>query len=194
MTTAEKKYINWINEDPRIVKLNDDNSEYVPISCVQEDLLIGYNGYTKMELLREAYHSEGLSGVGRLHYKHPITGEWLFQDGSASIPFNKGMRLDFPSLAGHIMLSCAKKIGRRFGQMLNRDKDDSPVDFEAKSPVKGKQKPPAVKMKPDSRIQQQFNDAVEMGGEGLVKALEDIYEIKYTGLNGTTKTIVNAES
>jgi hypothetical protein len=48
-------------------------------------------------------------------------------------------------------------------------------------------------MKPDSKMQEQYNKAYEEGS-GLTIALEEIYDIKYTGLNGTKKTIVNAES
>ena len=177
MTKKEQDYLNWLNEPPRVIKQNDDGSEYVPISCVQEDLLEGYKGNTKMELLRESYHSEGLSGIGRLHYKHPISGEWLFQDGSASIPFNQGMRLDFPSLSGHIMLSCAKKIGPRFGQKLNRDLEDDQVLNEPLTAKKNvKQKRPAIKIKADKAIREAYAIAVVNGDTNIVATLENAYD------------------
>lgn len=190
--SALKKYLDWLEESPRIVKDNADGSEYVPISCVQEDLMTGYGGNTKMELLRERYHSEGLSGVGRLHYKHPVTGEWLFQDGSASIPFSKGMRLDFPSLSGHIVLSCAKKIGKRFGRDLNRDIEDAPFDQqEQKTAVNGRKKAAPVEMLPDSKIQQQYNFAAESLNQKAMDVLKQVYpSIQYTG----DKKLNHAES
>jgi hypothetical protein len=192
---ALKKYLDWLNEHPRIVKQNPDGSDYVPISCVQEDLMEGFFGHTKMELLRETILSHGLSGVGRLHYKHPVTGEWLYQDGSASIPFVMGMRLDFPRLGSMILLNCAKKIGNRFGQKLNRDQDDSPIEgdmeIENNSLYKGKKKPDAVELIPDMDMQKKYNAAVEFSDEIIMKTLRAIYpSIKYTG----TQKINNAEN
>lgn len=133
--TPEEVYSAFVNAEPRIVKDNPDGSQYVPISTVQEDLYELFFGQTKFELLRESFHKEDLSGVGRLHYLHPVSNEWLFQDGSASIPFQKGMRLDFPSLGSHILLNCAKKIGRRFGMFLNRDREDAPVIQNENNPI-----------------------------------------------------------
>ena len=166
---TEQEYNSWLNELPRIVKQNADGSEYVPISCVQEDLFVGYGGYTKMELLRESYHSEGLSGVGRLHYKHPISGEWLFQDGSASLPFQKGMRLDFPNLSSHIILSCAKKIGVRFGRDLNRIAQDAPIDQDG---TNGRQKQPI-----DAVLKKKLDLAIMKGDEKTANEIKENYVI-----------------
>jgi len=123
----ENDYLTWLNENPRVVKENPDKSEYVPISCVQEDLFFGFGGNTKFELQRESLHNKGLVAVGRLYYKHPFSGEWLFQDGSAALPYMGGLHLDFPNVHARVLLSCAKKISRRFGQMLNRDLEDAPI-------------------------------------------------------------------
>lgn len=167
MTKAQ--YLKWINEDPRVIKDNSDGSKYVPISCVQEDFMTGYGGNTKMELLRESYHSQGLSGIGRLHYLPPGSKEWLFQDGSASIPFDKGMRLDFPKLSSMIMLSCAKKIGKRFGQHLNRDIEDQPMDasdtfIDKRQPI-------------DAIMQKKLELAISKGDTKTVDEIKENYVI-----------------
>ncbi len=126
---SEHEFLDWLNQEPRMIKENPDKSLYVPISCVQEDLMTGFRGNTKFELIREVIGKGSMVGVGRLHYKLPHTNEWVWQDGSASLPFKASLRLDFPALGSHIMLNAAKKIGRRFGQLLNRDKDDAPIDL-----------------------------------------------------------------
>lgn len=133
MTMA--KYNAYINSEPRLVKENPDNSKYVPIGTVQEDLYEIYNGLTQFELTRESYHKGGLSGVGRLYYFHPVLKIWLFQDGSSSVPFVMGMRLDFPNLGSRILLSAAKKIGARFGQKLNRDKEEQTLYYDNPEPT-----------------------------------------------------------
>ncbi len=125
----ENDYLAWLNQEPRIKKENTDGSEYVPISCVQEDLFFGFCGNTKFELLRENLHNKGLVAVGRLYYQHPISKEWLHQDGSAALPYMGGLHLDFPNVHARVLLSCAKKISRRFGQALNRDLEDAPIDI-----------------------------------------------------------------
>jgi hypothetical protein len=131
ITTIEQ-YNEIINAAPPEdkIKQNPDGSLYLPISYIQPLLYEIYQGYTKMELIRETIHGKGITGVGRLHYKHPISNEWLYQDGSAGLPHGYGLRLDLPSLGTHIMLNAVKKIGNCFGQSLNRDREDLPVEQE----------------------------------------------------------------
>jgi hypothetical protein len=185
MTMA--KYNAYISADPRIVKQNVDGSDYVPITIVQEDLFEVYNGLTKMELLRETFHKGGLSGIGRLHYFHPVLKIWLFQDGSASIPFMGGMRLDFPNLGSRVLLSAAKKIGKRFGQLLNRDREEQTLYFDNPEPTVE-----------EKRWMAMINDckttsALEKYKEQIPEEMKGYYEQKLiklleTATNGLAKT------
>lgn len=166
---SEEEYYDYLNKEPVVTKTNPDGSYYCPISYVQEQLMQLYRGNTKFELLRENIGTKGSYGVGRLHYKVPYSGEWLFQDGSASIPHDKGMRLDFPALASHIMLSCAKKIGKVFGRDLNRDIEDAPIQLEPE--ISG------TKIKPDMDIMRKYEKAIAEKDESTIRLLTSIYSI-----------------
>ena len=102
---------------------------YLPKSIIQKELLSIYEGHTKWEMLRETVGKVGMYGTGILHYKHPVSGEWLFVTGTASLPHEKKMRLQFPNLESHCFLNAVKKIGVWFGQTLNlKDEDAMPDD------------------------------------------------------------------
>jgi len=97
---------------------------YLPKSIIQKELLRIYEGHTKWEMLRETVGKQGMFGTGILHYKHPVSGEWLFVTGTASLPHEKKLRLLFPSLESHCFLNAVKKIGVWFGQTLNLNIED----------------------------------------------------------------------
>ncbi len=101
---------------------------YIPKSIIQKELLSIYEGHTKWEMLRETVGKVGMYGTGILHYKHPVSGEWLFVTGTASLPHEKKMRLQFPNLESHCFLNAVKKIGVWFGQTLNLNDEDAMPD------------------------------------------------------------------
>lgn len=101
---------------------------YLPKSIIQKELLSIYEGHTKWEMLRETVGKVGMYGTGILHYKHPVSGEWLFVTGTASLPHEKKMRLQFPNLESHCFLNAVKKIGVWFGQTLNLNDEDAMPD------------------------------------------------------------------
>jgi len=116
---------------------NSDGYLYIPITIIQAELMLIYEGYTKWEMLRDVVTEKGVWGVGKLHYRLPFGDqEWLFQTGTASIPITKRLRLSYPSLEVHCILNAAKKIGPWFGQNLNRDKEE--LDEETEIPIVNK--------------------------------------------------------
>ncbi len=120
-------YLNAIDREPlpQMVRRTPEGFLYIPISVLQPELLLLYQGFTRWEMLRDTVMRDGLWGVGKLHYRLPFgDNEWVFQTGTASIPISKKMRLSYPSLEIHCMLNAAKKIGPWFGQNLNRNEDD----------------------------------------------------------------------
>ncbi len=120
-SSVQQKYLAWLNKEPREVLLAPDKSaEYVPIQIVQEDLLEGYKGQTKFEIHLYQAGEGWWYGSGAIHYRDPVSKEWLFQAGQAAVPKSKSFNLDFPALGAHILLNACKKIGKRFGRDLNR--------------------------------------------------------------------------
>lgn len=81
--------------------------------------------------------------------------------------------------------NAVKGIGPNFGSKLN---DRDTITIRPATPAKnnGRQKPPAVKLQPDLKIQAQYNHAVE-NKTGMVDVLEALYEIKYTGEKANVK-------
>lgn len=128
-------YIERISKEPtkdmvREIKNKDGEIEYfyIPKSIIQKELLEIYEGHTKWEMLRETVGNKGMFGTGILHYKHPVSGEWLFVTGTASLPHEKKLKLLFPSLESHCFLNAVKKIGVWFGQALNLNIEDKMPD------------------------------------------------------------------
>jgi hypothetical protein len=178
-TAAHKRHLSWLNSPPREIQKNDDDSEYVPIQIVQEDLQEGFKGQTKFELLREVVTKDWIYGVGRLHYRDPVTKEWLSQDGSAAVPQRGNLRLDFPALGAHILLNAAKKIGKRFGQELNRENETGLI---VDDPFIGLQigdsgGPSSFKHAPDDAIIASYKEAVQRGDFAKVQTIKAIYNI-----------------
>lgn len=128
---TEQEYIDYISREPLESMIRKGNGYlYIPKSILQKELLLLYKGHTKWEMLRDSITKNGLWGTGILHYKHPVTNEWLFVTGTASLPHEKKLRLGFPSLEAHCMINACKKIGVWFGQTLNIEEDDAMPDDE----------------------------------------------------------------
>lgn len=189
--TPPEKYPDhsWINDDPLEEEIypTDDGSVYIPI----------YFGEKKLTKLDPFWGTENF----KFQFIRGSSG-FAFADGSLELVVTYGGRTrklvgaatilvpadtDFTDPAVNSNFSATikslcicngmKPIGPNFGQRLN---DRDVMHTPTKTPVKGKQKPPAVKMNPDEKIQSQYNKAYEQKN-GLVAVLENIYDIKYTG-------------
>ena len=135
MTSQE--YIDYVSKEPlpeMIKEVRNKKGEleyrYIPKSILQRELLKLYDGNTKWEMLRETIGAKGMFGTGNFHYKHPVSGEWLFVSGTASLPQDKKMWLGFPALESHCFLNAVKKIGVFFGQTINISQEDAMPDEE----------------------------------------------------------------
>lgn len=190
----------WIDNDPAEEEIdhNPDGSVFIPVFHVESKLtrLDSHWGTEnfKFQLLKSA--SGLMFADGSLELVVTYGGRTRRLVGAATmlVPADTDFTDPFvnsnfsATLKSECCKNSVKPIGKSFGQALNdRDVISSPAN---KAPVKGKQKPPAVKMKADEKIQQQYNNAMEIGATGLVAALDIIYEISYTG----NKLPVNAQS
>ena len=171
---TQNQYIEAISREPLPHMIKEGTGyRYIPKSILQRELLKIYDGFTRWEMLRETVVNNGLWGTGRLEYKHPVTNEWLYVTGTASLPHDKNMRLNFPNLEAHCMINACKKIGVWFGQTLNKDQEDAMPDEEL--PVIQQSK---ARLKPDSKIMAKFLKAVEERDEAAIIMLSNVYEIK----------------
>lgn len=124
MTNLE--YIQALNQEPipEMVK-EGDGYKYIPKSILQYELLKIYNGHTQWEMIRDIVGKGGLWGTGVLKVKHPVSGEWLSNTGTASLKHDKVMKLNYPNLESQCFKNACKKLGKWFGQTLNLEVDDA---------------------------------------------------------------------
>ena len=108
--------------------------KYIPIDKV-ETLLTRIFQQWYVEVLREGQLLNSIYVTVRLHYLHPLTGEWLHQDGvgAVQIQVDKGetasnlaaikpnaIMLGLPSAKSYAIKDAAEHIGKLFGRDLNR--------------------------------------------------------------------------
>ncbi len=189
-TKKTQQDYSWINDDPLETEIdhNDDGSIFIPIFFVETKLtkldpFWGTENF-KFQFLKSA--SGMMFADGSLELVVTYGGRTRRLVGAVTMivpadtdftdPFvNSNFSATIKSLA---ISNSVKPIGPSFGQNLN----DRGVILNPSPAAKknGKQKPPPVKKKPPEKIQQQYNIAYE-AGNGLVIALEALYEISYTG-------------
>jgi hypothetical protein len=126
-----EEYLEKINADPLPSMVSEHRNSkgeleyrYIRKSILQRELTNLYRGNVRWEMVRESVTQNGLYGTGRLEVKHPVSNEWIYFTGVASLPHEKSMRLNYPRLEAHCMINACKKIGVWFGQTLNIDEED----------------------------------------------------------------------
>lgn len=128
----------WIKRHPSIdVKDNNNNwtkLQYLPIDKI-EFLLTRIFQQWKVEVIdyKILFHSVGVHI--RLHYRNPVTGEWLFQDGLGAVVMqndkdakasdmaaikSNAVQIGLPAAESYAIKDAAEKIGTIFGKDLNR--------------------------------------------------------------------------
>lgn len=140
---TEQEYINCISTEPDTEMIKEARSSngdleyrYIPKSILQKELLIIYGGNTQWEMLRDTIGKEGMWGTGVLKVKNPVSGEWLNYTGTASLMHFKNLKLNYPNLESQCFKNACKKIGVRFGQIINLDIDDvEPQQFGMEAKV-----------------------------------------------------------
>jgi len=119
----------WIKEHPFAKDV-----DYLPIDKV-EALLDAIFQDWKVEIKGVAQIAQSICVTVRLHYRHPLTGEWLFHDGVGATPLktDKGysaadlahiksdaVATGAPAAKAFAIKDAADHIGKIFGRDLNR--------------------------------------------------------------------------
>lgn len=119
----------WIKENPYA-----GNSKYIPIGII-ETLLQRIFKEFRIEILREGTMFNSVYVTVRLHYLHPVSGEWSYNDGvgssqiqtkSGSSPAdlqninNNAVMMALPMAKSYAIKDCADHFGKLFGRDLNR--------------------------------------------------------------------------
>lgn len=135
-----------------------NNSKYVPIGRTELLLDIIFQQW-KVEGLREGTMFNSVYAVIRLHYVHPVTGEWMFHDGygakalqvNASTSEHPVMPSDMreikseavmmalPMAVSYAIKDACDHIGKLFGRDLNRkDQEEFEGKYSKPEPPKDK--------------------------------------------------------
>lgn len=119
----------WVKDHPMAAGV-----KYLPIDKV-EFLLTRIFQQWRVEVVNYQQLFQSVSVHVRLHYKNPVTGEWLFQDGlgAVAIQTDKGasaadlskIKSDavmkaLPAAESYAIKDAAEKLGVIFGKNLNR--------------------------------------------------------------------------
>lgn len=122
----------WIKEHPTI-----SGYKYLPIERVEYLLDSLFKGYYRVEVLKTGMLLNAVEVTVRVHYKHPVTGEWMFHDGvsAAEIQTNKNsgalqmdmsnikrgaMEMALPKAKSGAVRDACDHLGKLFGRNLNR--------------------------------------------------------------------------
>lgn len=165
MTNDE--YIALISREPLPEMIMQGNGyKYIKKSILKREILLIYGGNTRFEVIDKVVSKNGLYGTGLLHYKHPVSGEWMYESGMAAIPHDKGMKLNYPALKAAVFKNAVREIGVWFGLTLNLDIDDAEPEGEV-----------SMKAEPDIIILKKYGNAVKTGDDKTKKEIEENYNI-----------------
>ena len=122
----------WVKIHPYI-----KGYKYLPIERVEYLLKSLFKGYYKIEVLKTGMLLNCVEVTVRIHYKHPLTGEWLFHDGVGASEvqtqkdsghlqldmsnINRGaLVMSLPNAKSVAIKDAADHLGKLFGSDLNR--------------------------------------------------------------------------
>jgi hypothetical protein len=119
----------WVKTHPFIKGYN-----YLPIDRIEYLLKTIFKSY-KIEITGQGQSFNGVWVTVRVHYLHPVTGEWLFHDGIGASQLqtakgtspadlaninNGALQMAFPVAKTVAIKDAADHFGRLFGSDLNR--------------------------------------------------------------------------
>jgi hypothetical protein len=132
------EYLSCLNQQPpeSWVKVHPfvKNYKYLPIDKIEYLLKRIFKRY-RIEILREGSSFNGVFVVVRVHYLHPITGEWDFHDGIGAAQLqtasgksaadlaninNGALSMAFPIAKTVAIKDACDHFGTTFGSDLNR--------------------------------------------------------------------------
>jgi len=135
---ANDEFLAVVNQEPPKQFIKDHpmakGVKFIPIDKVELMLTkIFQSWYT--EVLKTGQLLNSIEVTVRLHYKHPVTKEWLHQDGVGASPIqvdkgenasnlsaikNNAIMLALPAAKSYATKDAAENIGKVFGRDLNR--------------------------------------------------------------------------
>jgi len=110
------------------------NSKYIPIG-IQETLLQRIFKEYRIEILREGTMFNSVYCVVRVHYRHPVSSEWTFQDGAGADQIQtkagaspadlqsigqNAVAMSLPKAVSFAISDATDHLGKLFGRDLNR--------------------------------------------------------------------------
>ncbi len=122
----------WVKIHPYI-----KGYKYLPIERVEYLLKSLFKGYYKIEVIKTGMLLNCVEVTARIHYKHPLTGEWMFHDGVGASEvqtqkdtghlqldmsnINRGaLVMALPNAKSVAIKDAADHLGKLFGSDLNR--------------------------------------------------------------------------
>lgn len=135
---ATDEFLQIVNQEPPKNHLHNhplaSGVKYIPISVV-ETMLTKLFQYWNVEVRREGQLLNSVYVAVRLHYRHPISGRMVYQDGigAVQIQVDKGkdasdlksikpnaIMLALPAAKSFAIKDAAEHIGKVFGRDMNR--------------------------------------------------------------------------
>jgi hypothetical protein len=127
----------WLRKHPTATKKQDGKNvkaDYLPIDKV-EFLLDRIFQQWKIEILDVGVIFHSVYVTVRVHYVHPVTGEWLFHDGVGAMKAQSdsgavfsvetikasAIQIGLPAAKSYAIKDAAEHLGRIFGRDINRE-------------------------------------------------------------------------
>lgn len=135
---ANDEFLQIVNQNPPAKFIKEHplakDVNYLPIDKVELMLTKVFQSWY-VEVLKTGQLLNSIEVTVRLFYKHPITQEWLHQDGVGASPIqvdkgetasnlaaikNNAIMLALPAAKSYAIKDAAENIGKVFGRDLNR--------------------------------------------------------------------------
>lgn len=172
----QDKFLEFVNQEPPSGWIKDHplakGVKYLPIDKVELLLKRIFQEY-KVEILREGQMLNSIYVTVRLHYKNPVTNEWVYQDGTGAIPIqtDKGksaaeliyvksdaISKGLPAAESFAIKDAADKIGDIFGGNLNRKDTLTFKPMYTETDEKKQQVELALELIKDSKTEEALRD------------------------------------
>jgi len=140
-TVKADQFMALLNHEPKAewVKIHPfiKNYKYLPIERIEYLLKTIFKSY-RIEITGQGQSFNGVWVTVRVHYLHPVTGEWMYHDGigaaqlqtkSGTSPAdlqninNNALGMAFPIAKSEAFKNACKSLGKLFGSDLNRKED-----------------------------------------------------------------------
>lgn len=131
-------HASWLKEHP-LVKVKNENGQWVPLKYLPIDkvewMMIRIFQHYKVEIKSVGECFNSVLAIVRVHYLHPVTGEWMFHDGAGGAPAqtNQGatafdltaiksnaVQIGAPAAVSYAIKDACEHIGKLFGRDLNK--------------------------------------------------------------------------